>query len=110
MNERLDRLLELMGQQGLERRPAARALPRAPLGAVNPHRGNRDRLVSQPVRQAVAVRAIRDAGDDHRVDVEPEAERQHPATVARSARREQDRVPARYASGEEREVVADGIR
>jgi hypothetical protein len=41
---------------------------------------------------------VGDATNHHSVDVEPEAERNHQATVAPPARREQDGVPARYAS------------
>ena len=53
---------------------------------------------------------MRDAVDDDRVDVELEAERKHQATVAPPPRREQAGEPVRYASDEERAVVAAGNR
>ena len=66
-----------MGEQRLERRMAARALPRAALGAMNTADRDTDRIWRQVARQLPAVRAMGDAADDHGVDVEPEAERQH---------------------------------
>ena len=77
MNERLERALELMGQQRLERRVAARALPRAVLGTMDTADRDTDHIWRQVARQHLAVRAVSDAADDHSVDVEPEAERQH---------------------------------
>jgi hypothetical protein len=53
---------------------------------------------------------VRDGVDDHGVDVEPEAEREHSATVAPPQGVNRIESQARYASGEEGEVVADGSR
>ena len=66
-----------MGEQRLERRVAARALPRAALGLMDTAARDTDRIRRQVARQLLAVRAVSDAADDHGVDVEPEAERQH---------------------------------
>lgn len=66
-----------MGQQRLERRVAARTLPRAALGTMDTADRNIDRTWRQVARQLPAVRAVSDAADDHSSDVEPEAERQH---------------------------------
>ena len=41
-----------------------------------------DGVVGEQVADLVAVRAMGDATDDNGVDVEPEAEREHQATVA----------------------------
>ncbi len=72
--------LELMGEQRLERRVAARAFPRAPLGLMDTADRDTDRSIRRQVaRQLLAVRAVSDAVDDQGVDVEPEAERQHDA-------------------------------
>jgi hypothetical protein len=49
---------------------------------MNPTSGDQDRVVWQRERNAVAVRAMRDAAHEHRVDVEFEAQRQHDPTVA----------------------------
>jgi hypothetical protein len=57
-----------------------------------------------------AVAPVCDAADHDGVHVEPEAEWEHQPTVAPPERCEQDGVLARYASGEEREVVAAGSR
>lgn len=87
------------------------ALPRAAIGPVDPGGTDRDGTVGQRARQLVAAAAVSYAVREHGVDVEPEAERNHPATVAPPARREQDGVPVRYASGEEGGVSAtDGSR
>jgi hypothetical protein len=109
-HERFGLMLELVRQQRLERRPASRALPRAPLGAMDAAGEDRYRVLACGAHHVLAVAAVRDAGDQDRVYVEPEAEREHPATVAPPPRREEDGVPARYASGEEGEVVAAGSR
>ena len=58
----------------------------------------------------MAVRAVSDAAEDHGVDLEPEAERKHRATVAPPPGREQDGLPPRYPSDDEREVLAAGSR
>ena len=76
-DERLDRALELMGEQRLERRAAARALARAALGPMDTAGRDADRIRRQVARQLIAVRAVSDATEDHGVDVEPEAEREH---------------------------------
>ena len=103
------RALKLMGQQRLERRPAARALARAPLGPMNPARGDRDRIRRQPARHAVAVRAVSDAVDDHGVDVEPEAEREH-AGDGSAARRGVNRSDGRLATRRARTAKRAGRR
>ena len=41
-----------------------------------------------------------DAGDDHRVDVEPEAEREHDGTVAPLLARDQDDADGYSAGGD----------
>jgi len=89
-----------MGEQRLERRVAAPALPRAALGLMDTADRDTDRIRRQVARQLLAVRAVSDAADDHGVDVEPEAEREHSATVAPAARREQERRSACYFAGE----------
>jgi hypothetical protein len=66
-----------MGEQRLERGVAARALPRAALGMMDTADRNTDRIWRQVARQLLAVRAVSDGADDHSIDVEPEAERQH---------------------------------
>ena len=54
---------------------------------------------------------MRDALDDHNVDVESEPERDHRVTVAPPRRRDAEREPGRYASGEVGvEAGADGSR
>ena len=105
-DERLDRALELMGQQRLEWRTAARTLARAALSPMDTGRRDSRPLVRQIARQLGAVRAVRDAADDHGVDVEPEAEREHEADGSAAARREQDDAPGRYAPGEDGVVAA----
>jgi hypothetical protein len=62
------------------------------------------------VRGHATVAPMGDGTDHDGVDVEPEAERKHQPTVAPPGRREQDGVLARYASGEEGEVMAAGSR
>ena len=110
-NERLERMLELMGQQRLERRPAAWALPRAALGAMHPAGEDVDRVDRCVVRDLATAAPVGDAANHDGVDVEPEAERNHAATVAPPARCEQDSVPVRYAAEEEGGVSAtDGSR
>ena len=104
-------MLELMGQQRLERRPAAWALPRAARGAMHPASEDVDGVDRCVVRDLATVAPVGDATNHDGVDLEPEAERKHPATVAPPATREQDDVPFRYASGEEGGVSAtDGSR
>jgi hypothetical protein len=71
------RPLELVAEKRLERTPAARALPRAPLRPKNPGRRHGYPLVRERSLQAVATLTMSDAADDHGVDVEPEAEREH---------------------------------
>ena len=66
-----------MSEQRLERRVAARAFSRAALGLMDTADRDTDRIRRQVARQLLAVRAVSDAADDHSVDVEPEAERQH---------------------------------
>ena len=61
-----------------------------------------DRVVGQRVRQAVALAAVSDAVDDHRVDVEPEPERQHNPTVTPRAGRV-DRNDPRLATSRAKE-------
>lgn len=50
MNESLERTLKLMGQQRLERRVAARALPRAVLGMMDTADRDTDRIWRQVAR------------------------------------------------------------
>lgn len=66
-----------MGEQRLERRVAARALPRAALGLMDTADRDTDRIGRQVARELLAVCAVSDAAEDHGVDLEPEAERQH---------------------------------
>ena len=70
-----------MGEQRLERRVAARALTRTTLGLMDTADRDTDRIRRQVARQLLAVRAVSDAVDDHGVDVEPEAEREHEPTA-----------------------------
>ena len=99
-----------MGEQRLERRVAARALPRAALGLMDTADRDTDRIRRQVARQLLAVRAVSDAVDDHGVDVEPEAEREHSATVA-PPRAENRTVSRRARIRRGGEVVAtDGNR
>ena len=86
---RLDGSLELVAQHRLERRPALRALPRAPLRAVNTGGTDRDRVVRQRALYTVAVLAVSDPADEHGVDLEPETEWEHDAKVAPPLGREQ---------------------
>ena len=66
-----------MGEQCLERRVASGALTRAALGLMDTADRDTDHIRRQVAGQLLAVRAMSDAIDDHGVDVEPEAERQH---------------------------------
>ena len=62
------------------------------------------------VRDLATVAPMGDGTDQDGVDLEPEAERKHRATVAPPPGREQDGGPARYPSDDEREVLAAGSR
>lgn len=66
-----------MTEQRLERRVAARALTRTALGPMNTTHGDAERIRRQVARELLAVRAVSDAAENHGVDLEPEAERQH---------------------------------
>ena len=64
-------------------------------------------FVGEPVVDLVAVAAMGDATEDNGVDVEPEAEREHQATVAPPSGA--DQLPgSRYVPDEEG-VVPDGV-
>ncbi len=95
-----------MGEQRLERRVAARALPRAALGLMDTADRDTDRIRRQVARQLLAVRAVSDAVDDHGVDVEPEAEREHGATVAPPSGGEQAADPRRRKEAAARELAS----
>ena len=71
-----------------------------------------DRVDRCVVRDLATVAPVGDAANHDGVDVEPEAERNHPATVAPPARREQDGVPVlrvrrgRRSLGDGRQPIA----
>ena len=76
-----------------------------------PRRRGPDRVVRASAARQAAVAAMGDAADEHGVDVEPEAEREHRATVAPPPAREQERGrratrPARTRSAGRRQPVA----
>jgi hypothetical protein len=69
------------------------ALARAALCSIDPSGADRDGIVRPRMRHLVAVAAVSDLPNEHGVDVEPEAERQHARTVAPQPRLG-DRLPA----------------
>ena len=75
--QRRDGPLELVAEQRLERRAAARTFTRAALRAVNAPGRDRHGIGGEHGRKLWAVGAVGDASVDHGVNVEPEAERQH---------------------------------
>ena len=77
------------------------ALARTALCSIDASGTDRDGIVWPRERHLGAVAAVSDVADEHGVDIEPEAERQHEPTVAPAARREQQRPAARYSAGEE---------
>ena len=96
-----------MGQQRLERRSAPRAFPGAALGAMDAA-GEEARPPPAAGRRIWSQsRAMGDATDDNGVDVEPEAEREHQATVAPPS--SADQLRGRRYVPEEEGVVPDGV-
>ena len=58
------------------------AFPRAPLGAVDVGTAQRKGIGGQTGGEEAAVVAVSDAAQEHRVDIEAEAEREHELTVS----------------------------
>lgn len=68
-------MLELMGEQRLERRTASGALARTAVGPMDTRPRDWHGAWRQVARKLGVVGAMRDAAEDYGVDVELEAER-----------------------------------
>jgi hypothetical protein len=66
---------------------------------MDPVGSDRDGILGQRARHAVAVAAVGNAAREHGVDVEPEAQREHEGTVAPASLL--NTTTACYSAGEE---------